>query len=206
MLIAHRNGMMVGKGGPYKRKLEYIESTGTQYIDLGKTIQPNVDFEFTGTIVEDAANGCIFGESSFFSWGNDNPAYSLITTTGGTVYLRYGNSSANPIGMTSVGIGNVFTAALSATDFVINGQTVATVSRISSFSSDVGTMAVFSRNFVNGVGITFAKVRVNHIRFGNVADLIPVLDHNDTPCMYDRVSVALFYNAGTGDFVIGPEL
>ena len=39
-----------------------------------------------------------------------------------------------------------------------------------------------------------------------VRDLIPVLDWSDVACMYDRVSGALFYNAGEGDFVAGPEL
>jgi hypothetical protein len=36
-----------------------------------------------------------------------------------------------------------------------------------------------------------------------VADFIPVLDLNDTPCMYDKVSGELFYNKGTGEFLYG---
>ena len=36
---------------------------------------------------------------------------------------------------------------------------------------------------------------------GNVVlDLVPILDADDTPCMYDRVSKLRFYNSGTGTF------
>lgn len=33
-----------------------------------------------------------------------------------------------------------------------------------------------------------------------VRDFIPVLDWNNVPCMYDKVSGELFYNKGTGTF------
>ena len=36
-------------------------------------------------------------------------------------------------------------------------------------------------------------------------DLIPVLDKNDIPCMYDKVSQQFFYNQGTGTFSYGIE-
>ena len=38
-----------------------------------------------------------------------------------------------------------------------------------------------------------------------VLDLIPVLDNNNTPCMYDKVSQQFFYNQGTGEFGYGIE-
>ena len=34
-----------------------------------------------------------------------------------------------------------------------------------------------------------------------IMNLIPALDRNDTPCMYDTVSKQTFYNAGTGEFL-----
>ena len=34
-----------------------------------------------------------------------------------------------------------------------------------------------------------------------VRDFIPVLDKNDVPCLYDKVSEELFYNQGTGEFL-----
>ena len=37
-------------------------------------------------------------------------------------------------------------------------------------------------------------------------DMIPVLDENNEPCMYDSVTDMLYYNAGTGSFTPGPIL
>lgn len=39
-----------------------------------------------------------------------------------------------------------------------------------------------------------------------VRDFIPVLDFNNTPCMYDKVSGQFFYNQGTGNFIAGPVI
>lgn len=36
-----------------------------------------------------------------------------------------------------------------------------------------------------------------------VGDLIPALDENGTPCMYDTVSKKTYYNQGTGEFLYG---
>ena len=37
-------------------------------------------------------------------------------------------------------------------------------------------------------------------------NLIPCLDSNNRPCMYDTVSGQTFYNQGTGEFIAGPTL
>ena len=38
-----------------------------------------------------------------------------------------------------------------------------------------------------------------------VRDFIPVLDREMRPAMYDSVTGKLFYNKGTGVFIIGPD-
>ena len=201
---AHCSMMGGGKRLPYDAEVEYLESTGTQYIDIGAIIPPDVDFEFTGSIVSDVANGCIFGETYGFAWAATNPGYSLATTTYGRIYLRYGDSTATTIGRTSIGLGNTFTASLSGTSFQVNGQSVATVARISSFAGIVSSMAVFRRNYIGAFNPAYSAVRINNLKFGNLFDLIPVRV-GTVGYLYDRVSGALFGNAGTGDFVLGPD-
>nr|MBQ0091308.1 InlB B-repeat-containing protein [Candidatus Enterousia merdequi] len=39
-----------------------------------------------------------------------------------------------------------------------------------------------------------------------IMDLIPVLDENGIPCMFDQVEGKFYYNAGTGDFIAGPVI
>ena len=36
-----------------------------------------------------------------------------------------------------------------------------------------------------------------------VRDYVPVLDKNDRPCLFDKVSKTCFYNQGTGEFLYG---
>ena len=35
-----------------------------------------------------------------------------------------------------------------------------------------------------------------------IRDFIPVVDWNDIPCLYDKVSGTLFYNKGSGQFLV----
>ena len=40
-----------------------------------------------------------------------------------------------------------------------------------------------------------------------ILDYIPVLDINNRPCLFDKISNTFFYNQGTGeDFIPGPEV
>lgn len=190
---------------PYDAEVEYLESTGTQWIDTGVIIPPDVDFEFTGSIVRDITNGCIFGETNDFGWRANNPGYALAASANGRIYLRYGNSTDTAIGLTSIGLGNTFTVSLSGTSFQINSQSVATVARISSFDRPVSSMGVFRRNF-GGTSQenTFSAIRINNMKFGTLLDYIPVRV-GGVGYMYDRVSGELFGNAGTGAFIVGPD-
>ncbi len=39
-----------------------------------------------------------------------------------------------------------------------------------------------------------------------IQHLVPALDDNETPCMFDKVENKFYYNAGTGQFIAGPVL
>ena len=189
---------------PYDAEVEYLESTGTQYVDTGVIIPPDVDFEFTGSIVSDIANGCVFGETREFLWGQSNNGYALVTTAGGRIYLRYGNSTLTVVGLTDIGLANTFTASLEGNAFKVNGLLVSTVDRISSFDRPVSSMFVFRRNSISAHNPTFSAIRINNLKFGTLFDFIPVRK-GTFGYMYDRISGQLFGNAGTGAFVIGPD-
>ena len=84
-----------------------------------------------------------------------------------------------------------------------------------SYASNWGTYQGVNSMYIFAVHRTagskyIGKMRLYHFRLYNgdtlVRDFIPVLDQNDTPCLYDRVSRTLFYNVGTGDFIAGPVI
>lgn len=197
--------------GPDVVPVEYIESHGTEWIDLGTIIPPDADLEFTGSIVNDMPNGCIFGETYTFQWGSGNPGYALVTASNGRVYMRYGNDTSTGIGLTTIGTGNTFTASLSGTSLQINGQSVATVARISSFAWAVSSMGVFRRNhIVGGTASTFGAVRINNLKFGNLFGFRPVRVGTDATswegAMMDVLTRKVYRNAGTGAFSYGKDL
>lgn len=51
-----------------------------------------------------------------------------------------------------------------------------------------------------------AITRIYRFTIDGILDLIPVLDINGTPCMFDKVEHKFYYNAGTGDFIAGPVI
>lgn len=191
--------------GPDVVQVEYIESHGTEWIDLGAVVSPDTDFQFKGTIVSDNTNGCAFGESARFSWAANNPAYALaLATGGGYAYLRYGDSSANAIGVTMVGLNTPFTASLIGQDFSINGLKVATVSRINSFSSTVQTMSLFKRNNMD-TNSTYSIIKIESLNFGNKFHLLPVRVGTEGATM-DTLTRRIYRNQGTGAFTYGNDL
>lgn len=192
----------------YYVECEYLESTGAQYIDTG--VLPVNDMEFE----------CKF---TFTSLVNTN-----LTILGS----RDGEKRCQPIGAYnnkwSASIGDSYdangTSVSANTPYIIkstitNGQTITTNvngSQASTCTSTTGLpsqeLYIFARNFygnpdpadskVNGK-LNFLKIKANGVL---VRDLIPVLDWNMTPCMYDKVTEQLFYNQGTGDFVAGRQV
>ena len=68
MLINMRNGLMAGKRLPYDAEVEYLESTGTQYIDIGSlpagsTDGGTIDIEFY--IEHDVGYRSIWGSGGY---------------------------------------------------------------------------------------------------------------------------------------------
>lgn len=192
--------------------VEYLESTGTQWIDLGMVIGPDIEFEITAMITDYLANGCFFGGTSQFGWTGAGVGCSLAVTykDEGRIDLRYGNNLTVTKGNRIIGFGNIFTAELKDNEFSINGQTIGTITRVESYWHDIATMGIFRRNFLGpNSNSTFVKGRIYSLRFGNVCNLLPVRVGNGEEAigaMYDIISETLFYNAGTGSFIIGPDL
>ena len=181
---------------PYKRQVMYIEATSGQYIDIGLKATGNTDvyLEFNGNLVN------IFGSRS--SWSSN--AFSL-NAGGGKRAFNYGNYSQ------SVNL----TSTISQTDnewhkvSMVRGG----ICTIDSWSKTYGKYTFTTPNnlilfgcLTNGVmNSDSGSAKLSYFKMYEdgilVRDMIPVLDHYDIPCMYDKVTNQLFYNNGTGEFI-----
>ena len=86
----------------------------------------------------------------------------------------------------------------------------ARIDDVATTSSQVGTdNSTTIRLFNGGSGSNGASVRIlSFIAYQNgtkIRHLIPVREDN-VGCMYDLVTKEMFYNSGTGSFIIGPDL
>jgi len=183
---------------PYKCRVEYLESSGTQYIDTGiapSNITPIAKLKFIPTQQYSSGNYGIFG-----CWGANNTRFQVFYNSIGIGTYVSKSWQANTTYEVELN-GKIPSAT-------INGTVETTgYSNANGFSSD--NMYLFTRNngdtADNGVPLKlyYCKIWNNDTL---VRDFIPVLDNNGRPALYDNVSGQLFYNLGSGEFTYGRKI
>ena len=183
---------------PYDTEVEYLESTGTQWID---TEIPSRQSLKIGAVFENDT------DNSYFVYGVRSGDSTITCATGASPtnlgYVRWGANAyaaACPQGFVS-SIQDSRGVTANGIFYEYNGtETVVENSSI--------TIALFAgRNSATTVmnslvgKIYSCKIWDNSIL---ILDLIPVRKSN-VGYMYDKVSGQLFGNSGTGDFILGPD-
>ena len=184
---------------PYKT-LSYLETTGTQYIDTGIVPNENQVIKISFYVEDFTKNQVFFGSrtSGLYNTSTDQMYFNMGTSTYSLIVIL-------GVTMTTVPYNNnhrinytIDIPALLATNNITSVQT----SFSGSFSGATQPHYLFALNN-KGVPSAFGgRIYSFSIEENGVfiLDLVPVLDLNDVPCMYDRVSGELFHNAGTGQF------
>ena len=179
---------------PYDAEVEYLESTGTQYITLpvsfavgdyaavGGELNPG---EYTGRkrIVESNPRS----EIDIMKYGSLSSVIVFNTGMGRVNETQYMKPPLNVVSSWEV----------STTGVTFNG-TFSELSR--PLTRAVTTITIFCNN---GSPTQFMSFYVKNAN-GKVFDLIPVRVGN-IGYMYDKVSGALYGNEGTGAFIVGPD-
>jgi hypothetical protein len=197
-------GRAAGKRKPYDAEIEYLESTGTQYIDTG--IRGNsvskIKLTASGSIKNAAWLGC---GTSFLSSDRllvctnpvtDNPPMTVTCRMDGTiVYTR-----ANCESITDI------EANIENQTITVNGEVTSVA-----FSGGITDRVIylFAANYEHPM-LTSGNNRIYSAKFYNIGgiltfDAIPVRV-GDIGYMYDKVSGKLFGNEGTGAFIIGDDV
>ena len=197
---------------PYDAEVEYLESTGTQWIDTGIVCSIGIGVKADIAVLE--LNNTTYPQ--FF--GSYDP--NTLVVFGG-----WDNSSREYSAGTS---GNQVDVMVSSFPFVcetkINYMSDGVISITSASQNKQGTFRydnatngmkfmLFAGGDLNGVTSYDGKSRISSCVVTDAenvkADFIPVRFTNEQGvsegAMYDRVSGQLFGNAGTGAFIIGPD-
>lgn len=194
-------------GLPYDAEIEYLESTGTQYIDTGVVGGSDSKVEIVASSDNTTKNSCLLGarnsayKNSFCIWQS---------TTNAQVRYDYSDASQD------TQIGNEYWD-IAEKNTIVKNKNVNTLNGVEGKNNLIRSFVceypfyLFGVNtggaFAVGTGyigaIHSCKIYANNTL---VRDFIPVLDNDLVPCMYDKVSGEFFYNQGTGEFVRGDDL
>lgn len=187
-------------------ELEYIESSGTQYIDTG--VKPTgatravADIE---THQPTAATTCIFGERNT-STPTASEAYTLwVMQTGKTVRSDFFGDNGT---ITKTLHGSRFVADKNANVCTVGGSTISNTSNPSGKAS-LGLFVLACNDVGAAKYFTAAKLFSMQVyeAGSKVLDLVPARrDADGEVGMLDMLSGRFLGNAGTGSFVAGPDV
>ena len=196
---------------PFYTEVEYLESSGTQYIDTGitgTTTTMGVDVEWMFS--NDSGNMCIFSSRS----GQTSYTFTLFWLKTSQNRMRL---DANGQKYFASGVNTVPDQLMRFTYKSATGA-VATLYNLTNGTSQTETVGqiptVSSNNLYlfqsRDSGLVTSSIKMYYFKLYDgdtlLRDMIPVLDWDMTPCMYDKVSGQLFYNQGTGEFTYGREI
>ena len=179
---------------------EYLESTGTQFLAMPTgLLTTNSFFYFEYQVVSNIVgrNNGIFGTTVESRYGAFLPTPATGTEHryfyGGIASLSYYGGNARQ------------TAVLEypALKFYTNGVLVASGTRFDTGTNDGTTFRLFSIGGFNATSASrfWSFTLKDRGAITNRINLIPALDTNGVPCMFDTVTQTPLYNAGTGDFL-----
>lgn len=191
-------GSLLNKGLLYEAEIEYLESSGTQYIDTTVKFNGamNIKCVFQNTDATTTPRDRRFlGGADSWQGNGVSFAENLLMFFNQVAYFSFYNNTG------------VHTMTLIDRVLTIDMGYVRTLSANSNTAET--SIALFAEHRPYGYS-DYLTGRIKTFSVGynsdanDVIDLIPVRI-GTTGYMYDKVSGQLFGNAGTGDFILGPD-
>lgn len=191
---------------------EYLQSTGTQYINTGipydstkSTYKIECKFSQPSNVGQyDAIFGAYTGESYKclrIIRGNSNSVmwtyYNNQANSGNKVAFSTSNTNIREIVITS-----------SSTILTENETTTTYENKAVNGTNTTSTFYLFCQGIANDSPICLSKSIIYYFRLYDndtlIKDFVPV-SYNRTPGMWDKVEMKFYPNAGTGTFTLGPK-
>ena len=199
--------VMGGKGLPYDAEIEYLESSGTQWIDTGIIPDSRTSF-FLQVMLVNTANTIYFFETRPLS-SSLKSSLGVLAFPSDFQYRYDSNLSSDsylnffpPTPIKDV----LYTIETNRNEIYLNGEKKLTC-RVVNFNCNL-PLCLFAQRTDNGI-TAMSKFKLYAFKLFDadnilLIDLIPVRVGN-VGYMYDKVSGTLFGNAGTGNFILGAD-
>lgn len=179
-------------------QLEYIESTGTQYIDTGVFPSNNLKINI---------KACYTNSNALYMLGSDNAYNAGVNIWWDPNYKTQGYKGifGTPIMSTGVipQINVPVTITLQNNKIYVDGQQKGSGSTQDVSKYSKSSIYVFCTHR-GGKAQHNTSMRLYELQMYDgdtlIRDFIPILDENDVAYLYDKVEKKFYYNSGTGTF------
>ena len=216
--LLNRRRYMGGSSLPYEEELDYIECTGTQYINTNVLVEPISDgYEYSVNFINDIGGTRSIAGLWEYRYDSSHLCFSVVGNYGSKFYGFPKNWRGGGYPYAALGDAGkkADVSVVNLGDYDGSSMTMKVASPLLNqdvvFDNPYINKAVFP--FIigaiwsgNGAPAEFAHVRIYSfklIRFNTpIFDGIPVRVGTEG-YLYDKVSKQLFGNSGTGSFVLG---
>lgn len=201
MLIAARNAMMAGKSSilpPGARWVEYLESTGTQYIDTG--IRWNTSMDFSITFLTDVSHGYEKYLMGYGLYNTNNCLSCEIYSSSNALAIKknaywqktfYFNLHQKN---TLQKQGSIISSIRSTYEY--NGDYFECARNCFVFATQVSSGGAYGNSRVKCYSFDMDPIRLRPIAIGTTGYMLDLVSGEYLP----------YGNKGTGAFVIGPDI
>ena len=177
--------------------LGYIQSSGTQYIDTGRKLTQDsditIDFRIVGEINRDAG---IFGsrqsalKNNLTLFQNKNP---IVFSGDFSEYQKHRFTAASSLERTKI--------RMNKAGVWVNDILKKSWSDVADFETPTNGLIfdVGNNNWTNNKAV----MRLYSYTDGDAQRLVPCLNANGVPCLYDLIGKTALYNQGAGSFTWG---
>lgn len=176
-------------------ELEYIESTGKQYIDTGILVG-DYQVQTRGRMLNTKDNTFYFGNNYYHIGIYSSKTFSAFYSGNKELFLGDTSIMTNTFEMTFNDSNHrvIINNSIIRSDFLVTNQSL--------------TIGIFGRgNFYeswrSSSRLYYLKI-INNSTGKLVRDFIPVIEKSTNKvCLYDKVEEKFYYNVGKGEFVAG---
>ena len=186
--------------------VDYLQSTGTQWIEMGVAPNQNTKAVLKIKINEFTNKGAsLIGSRSGLN--SDDQFTTYLDNYDGTRFLFRMDGQPKTTSWTGLTTNKIYIVTLSGTEMkaeLEDGTAVFSKTfSVPDFTSTV-TMALFRSKSVSGAYFQGRIYSCKHYSGDElIQDFVPCLDSAGVPCMYDLVEKKTFYNQGAGSFTWG---
>lgn len=197
---------------PYAEELEYLESSGKQYINTGVLVNPDYSVEVTFVMTQRNATW----DTLFGTRNSSQARFTARWANSATGKLGVHRSKAKTTNYESIDDANAtktmvtdtwHTIKLAKREYTFDGALRKTFSATTSTATFPYPIYLFALCNA-GSPADYGYFRIKSAKMWNSADelirdFIPVIDKEGKAAMYDKVNGEFYYNKGTGSFKAG---